>query len=140
MGYNIEISFNMLKHANVSELKQLITDLALESNCNHYYYLYELEGKCKLPRNHCVIVVNFEDDEIFNCSLFVKQVRKMKKDLYIECIYEDEVMCKLIYASQYYLTTIDKDKVIKYNKFKRERSLSDNEKLILDQIANPLKK
>jgi hypothetical protein len=64
MGYNIEISFNMLKHANVSELKQLITDLALESNCNHYYYLYELEGKCKLPRNHCVIVVNFEDDEI----------------------------------------------------------------------------
>jgi hypothetical protein len=140
MGYNIEISFNMLKHANVSELKQLITDLALDCNCNHYYYLYELEGKCKLPRNHCVIVVNFEDNEIFNCSIFVKQVRTMKKDLYIECIYEDEAMCKLIYASQYYLTTMDKDKVIKYNKFKRERSLSDNEKLILDQIANPLKK
>ena len=98
-----------------------------------------MEGKCKLPRNHCVIVVNFEDDEIFNCSIFVKKVRKMK-DLYIECIYEDEIMCKLIYASQYYLTTMDKDKVIKYNKFKRERSLSDNEKLILDQIANPLKK
>ena len=140
MGYNIEISFNMLKHSNVSELKQYITDFALECNCNHYYYLYELEGKCKLPRNHCVIVVNFEDDEIFNCSLFVKQVRKMKKDLYIECIYEDEIMCKLIYASQYYLTTMDKDKVIKYNKFKRERSLSDNEKLILDQVTNLPKK
>jgi hypothetical protein len=139
MGYNIEISFNMLKHANVSELKKMITDFALDCCCDHYYYLYELEGKCKLPRNHCIIVVNFEDDEIFNCSTFVKKVRKMK-DLYIECIYEDEIRCKLIYASQYYLTTMDKDKVVKYNKFKRERSLSDNEKLILDQITNPTKK
>jgi hypothetical protein len=84
-------------------------------------------------------VVNFEDKEIFNCSIFVKKVKKMK-DLYIECIYDDEIMCKLIYASQYYLTTMDKDKVVKYNKFKRERSLSDNEKLILDQVTNLPKK
>ena len=84
-------------------------------------------------------MVNFEDKEIFNCSIFVKKVKKMK-DLYIECIYDDEIMCKLIYASQYYLTTMDKDKVVKYNKFKRERSLSDNEKLILDQVTNLPKK
>ena len=40
MGYNIEISFNMLNHSNVSELKKYITDFALDCNCNHYYYLY----------------------------------------------------------------------------------------------------
>ena len=75
MGYNIEISFNMLNHSNVSELKKYITDFALDCNCNHYYYLYELEGNCKIPRNHCIIVVNFEDKEIFNCSIFVKKVK-----------------------------------------------------------------
>ena len=38
MGYNIEISFNMTKHSNVSELKKNITDYALDYNCDHYYY------------------------------------------------------------------------------------------------------
>lgn len=139
MGYNIEISFNMLKHSNVSELKKYITDYALDLNCDHYYYLYEVEDNNKIPRNHCIIVVNFSDNELFNCSLFLKDVKKMK-DIYIECIYEDEIVCKLIYASQYYLTTVDKDKVIKYNKFKRERSLSDNEKLVLEHVTNSGKK
>jgi hypothetical protein len=30
---------------------------------------------------------------------------------------------------------MEKDKAIKYNKFKRERSLSDNEKMILEQVS-----
>jgi hypothetical protein len=38
------------------------------------------------------------------------------------------------------LTTVDKDKVIKYNKFKRERSLSDNEKIVLEHVAKIAKK
>ena len=135
MGYNIEISINMLKHTNLSELKKNITDFALDSNCDHYYYLYEMEGRCKIPRNHCIIVINFDDNEIFNCSLFLKNIKKIK-DLHIECIYEDDIVCKLIYASQYYLSTVEKDKVIKYNKFKRERSLSDNEKIILQHITS----
>jgi hypothetical protein len=78
--------------------------------------------------------VNFSDDEVFNCSKFLKTVKKMK-DLHIECIYEDSLICKLIYASQFYQTKMDREKVTKYNKFKRERSLSDNEKLLLNQLA-----
>ena len=54
--------------------------------------------------------------------------------IHIECIYEDENKCKLIYASNYYLKQIDKSCVIIYNKFKRERSLSDNEKIILASV------
>jgi hypothetical protein len=60
------------------------------------------------------------------------------KTLHIECIYDDEIVCKLIYASQYYQTTMEKDKAIKYNKFKRERSLSDNEKMILEQVSKKI--
>jgi hypothetical protein len=37
---------------------------------DHYYYLYEHENECKIPRNHCIIVVNFGDNELFDCSIF----------------------------------------------------------------------
>jgi len=60
------------------------------------------------------------------------------KDLHIECIYDDEIVCNLLYASQYYLTTIEKDKVTKYNKNKRERSLSDNDKVVLEPVLKKI--
>jgi hypothetical protein len=63
----------------------------------------------------------------------VKQLRKIP-DLHIECIYEDNIVCKLIYASKYYLSTMERENVIKYNKFKRERSFSDNENMLLNQL------
>ena len=136
MGYNIEISIHLMKQNDLSQIKKEIVDFALDCNCNHYYYIYEMEGKCKFPRNHCIIVVHFDDEketDIFYCSLFLKKIKKIK-DLHVECIYEDTVACKLLYASQYYLTTMEKDKAIKYNKNKRERSLSENDKIVLESI------
>jgi hypothetical protein len=133
MGYNIEISINIKKHPNLTEIKKSITDFAIDYNCDHYYYLYEMENS-RIPRNHCIIVVNYGDDDIFSCASFLKIIRKIK-DLHIECIYEDNIACKLIYASQYYMTTMEKDTAIKYSKFKRERSLSDNERVLLDEVT-----
>lgn len=134
MGYNIEISVDLLHHTNISEIKKIIADYALDFECNYYYYLYDMAGGCKIQRNHCIMVINFDDAQIFNCSNFLKVVKKIKK-LSIECIYEDDLLCKLIYASNYYQKTMEKDKAIKYNKFKRERSLSDNEKIILENVS-----
>jgi len=134
MGYNIEVSINLLHHTNITEIKNEISDYAVNYDCNYYYYLYDMEGGCKIPRNHCIMVINFENDKIFECSCFLKIIKKMKK-FHIECIYEDDVLCKLIYASKYYQTTLEKDNVIKYNKFKRERSHSDNERLLLEQMS-----
>jgi hypothetical protein len=79
-------------------------------------------------------LVNFDDNEIFNCAQFIKKIKQIT-GLYIECIYEDTLLCKLIYASQYYLTNIDKEKVVLYNKFKRERSYSNNEEMILKVVS-----
>lgn len=137
MGYNIEISVDISKHPDFSRLKKELTDFAIDSGCDHYYYLYEMEGGGQRKRNHCIIVVNFDDDSIFNCSHFLKVVKKIK-DLNIECIYEDSIVCKLIYASRFYQTTMDREKVIRYNKFKRERSLSDNERTLLDELSQKL--
>jgi hypothetical protein len=134
MGYNIEVSIDLLRHTNISEVKKQIADSALDFECNYYYYLYEMEGGCKIPRNHCIMVINFDDEQIFNCAEFLKLIKRLKT-FHIECIYEDDIVCNLIYASKYYQTTMGKDRAIKYNKFKRERSLSDNEKMILEQVS-----
>jgi hypothetical protein len=134
MGYNIEVSIDILRHTNISEVKKQIADSALDFECNHYYYLYEMDGGCKIPRNHCIMVINFDDEQIFNCAAFLKLIKRLKT-FHIECIYEDDIVCNLIYASKYYQTTMGKDRAIKYNKFKRERSLSDNEKMILEQVS-----
>jgi hypothetical protein len=93
-----------------------------------------MDGGCKIPRNHCIMVINFDDEQIFNCAAFLKLIKRLKT-FHIECIYEDDIVCNLIYASKYYQTTMGKDRAIKYNKFKRERSLSDNEKMILEQVS-----
>jgi hypothetical protein len=130
MGYNIEVSIDIRKNTNLSEIKGNIIDYAFEMNCGHYYYLYEMEGNCKIPRNHCIIVINFDDDHIYDCSKFFKTIKKMS-NVHVECIYEDSTVCKLIYASSYYLTKMDKSRVKIYTKFKRERSYSDNESTIL---------
>jgi hypothetical protein len=133
MGYTIEVSFDILKHSNISELKKTIVDHALDLNCDNYYYYYDMDGMVKIPRNHCIIAINFLEEETFNCAKFIKKIKKMP-NIHIECIYEDDIACKLIYASNFYLKNVDKSKVVVYNKFKRERGYSDNEKYILNEI------
>jgi hypothetical protein len=133
MGYNIEVAIDILKHPNISEIKKNVTTMAIDYNCDHYYYLYDYQGNCKQTRNHCIIVINFTDEFIFECSELVRILRK-KNELHIECIYEDSIVCKLIYASKYYLSNMERENVIKYNKFKRERGFSDNENMILEKL------
>lgn len=137
MGYNIEVAFDILKHGNVTEMKQTISFMALDHNCDHYYYDYEMECDVKFKRNHCIVIINFDDSETFNCAIFLKKIKDIK-GLHIECVYEDVIHCKLIYASQQYLKRIDKSRAVVYNKFKRERSYSDNENMLLDGLSKKL--
>jgi len=77
MGYNIEISFDISKHNNVSDIKTEITNLALDYNCeNYYYYNCEYDNSHKYPRNHYIIAVEFSDNNIFDCSDFLKLIKK----------------------------------------------------------------
>ena len=141
MGYNIEISINLLKHSNVNEIKREIIDFASDLECSYYYILYDYEERIKFPRNHMIIVINFANENdsnncLFNCAKFLCLIKKMK-DLHIESIYEDDnVFCKLIYASSYYLKNVDKDKAIKYTEYKKERRYSHDEKVLLSFTEN----
>ena len=82
---------------------------------------------------HSITVVSFLKNQILTLSHFIKEIKR-NKCYFIECIYEDNIKTKLIYATDYYLKTIDKSIRIDYSNFKRNRSYSEDEILLLQQI------
>jgi len=130
MVFTIEISFNLLRHTSITET-QLINIAKMHHSISHYSFT-EMENNYH-NRNHNILVFTFDDNDIQHLDDFIKNI-KLFKDLFIECLYEDNITCKLIYASQYYLSTIDKDKVIMYKK--RKRSYSEDENMLLVTCKN----
>ena len=133
MGYNIEVSFNIFKNSNVTELLNTIKTCAEECGCEYHYYDYEYEHNVHFKRNHCVFTIVFTQYDLFYLLDFIKFVRS-KKELYLESIYDDYSR-KILYASQYYITQkMDKSNGKCFKKERRERSYSDDENMILNII------
>jgi hypothetical protein len=133
MGYNIEVSFNTLKHTCVMETRDMILNLAREKGCESCYYTFEFINDKYETRTHAVITVNFQEYNINEVVEFLKTVKQIK-GIYIESIYDDNIE-QLLFASQYYLTQMmDKDLVVKYKVNKRERSYSEDDTIILNTI------
>ena len=133
MGYNIEVSFNVLKQSNISELEDKIINIATENGCNDYYDNYEFERNCQYQRNHYVITVHFSN----NVHLIVKFLKNIKKikGLNIETIYRDETH-DLLYASRYYITQMmDKHLAKKYKSNKKEKTYSEDDIMILSTLS-----
>jgi hypothetical protein len=130
MGYNIEISFNIINHNNITEIKNYIKKIAEECRCNFLYDDYEFEPHAKYKREHCIITANFDNLDIIN---FVKKIKKTE-GLYIETIYDD-FSHLILYASKYYQTQkMTKGCVKEYKREKRERSLSEDDTIILNSV------
>ena len=61
MGLTIEISFSVSKNANVTQLKQYLSDLAKKYNARSNYFIHEIEGHNTIvERNDCIHVVEFQ--------------------------------------------------------------------------------
>jgi len=133
MGYNIEISFNILKNPNTSQMEKDIISIALANSCNHFHNFYEMENG-HIPRNHSVFTTNFDENKIEYILGFLRDIKKTK-GLYIESIYDDETN-KLLYASTYYLTTLGKQTASQFKKEKRVRSYSEDELIILNELKH----
>ena len=127
MVYNIEVSINLMKHKSFGEMENTIKYFAEKCGCESMYEYSETDGTLKIPRYHHVIVVSFLEENIQD---FIKFIETMKKINYtnVECIYNEQ----LIYASSYYLTTIDKDCVKNY---RRKRSYSEDEQRVYEAIT-----
>ena len=133
MGYNIEVSFNILKNSSVSELQEIVRNLAEECGCESFYEDYEYETNTQFKRNHCIMTVNFQDKSSIYLLQFLKFIRS-KKCLFLESIY-DEDSRMVLYASQYYITQrMNKTNGKLFKKERKERSYSDDETMILKTI------
>ena len=130
MVFTIEIAMNVLNHSSM--LENNLIDIAYTHHAISHYYLTEMENNNYRNRSHLILAFTFENDNIKNLENFIKDIKKWK-NIYIESLYEENITCKLIYASSYYLSTIDKDKVILYNK--RKRSYSEEETTLLNGIT-----
>jgi hypothetical protein len=130
MGYNIEVSFSLVKNSSVTELQQNIKNLAEECSCFYYYEDYEFETHVMYQRKHCIITVNSNNSDIYNLIKFLKYI-KNTKGLYIEVIY-DEDSNKIIYASKYYITQKMSKGSSKYYKDERKKKVytEDDAKII----------
>ena len=132
MGYNIEISVNILKETKFSEVEKSIKGIAEFYSCDNIYSLTEEDGTKKIPRYHCVYVIYFVDDNFDNLIKFLKFIKNFKSS-YIECIYKNDI-CKLLYASSFYLKSIDKELSKKYKNFIKDKNFTQNENKLLREL------
>jgi len=142
MGYIMEMSFNILKNSNYSELKAYVISLSIDYRCESFYDYVEMgsghNGRGfhgNIQRNHCILVTEFTEDNILFFKDFLRIIQRMK-DVYVECIYQDNVTCKLIYASPFYLKIMEKEKVEMYKKIKAEKEYNENDTLILEELRD----
>ena len=96
MTYIIEISINIKKNSNISEITNNIILIANEHRMNSFIK-FEFIGKNRqIYRNRCVLTIEFEEhDELV--SLFIK-IKKIKTAKIGGAL--DDVIYKLIYASE----------------------------------------
>jgi hypothetical protein len=132
MGYNIEVSFNVLKNGSVSEQLEIIKKYAYNCDCENIYEQYEFENKVQFQRRHCIVSIFFTHSNINNMIEFLNSIKKENK-LYIEMVYDD-INNIMLYASQYYVTQ-KMDKNVAKNLKKRERIYSDDENMILKVVS-----
>jgi hypothetical protein len=138
MGYNIEVSFNTLKHNCVTQTRDMIINYAQENGCNYWYENYEFINTINHNRNHTIITINFQNTNINKIVNFLKII-KVIKGLNIETIYDD-INNQLLFASKYYLTQMmDKHLAKEFKSNKRERSYSEDDTIIINTISNDKK-
>jgi hypothetical protein len=133
MGYNIELSFNILKNGSTTEILNKVRTFAENNYCDNFYDNFEFENKAQFQRNHCLITVNFSQERINHMVEFLNNVKK--DNIYVESIYDDKNN-SIIYASQYFVTQkMDKNSAKEYRITRRNRSYSDDEISILNVVS-----
>jgi hypothetical protein len=132
MGYNVEISVNLLKETNFSEIENTIHEVAKLYNCENIYSINEENGALKIPRYHCIYIIHFAEEYFENLIKFLKFFRKFKSS-YIECVYDNDIY-KLLYASSFYLKNADKELSKNYKQFIKDKIFTPNESKLLKEL------
>jgi uncharacterized protein YvpB len=108
-------------------------NLATFYGCISCYLDYEFETNVQYKRTHSILVVNFDNSNMYYLIEFLKKIR-MTSGLFIETIYDDN-SSMILYASKYYVTQkMDKNIAKEYSKNKRKRSYSEDDTMILNTV------
>ena len=113
MEYVIELFFDLKKVNNITLTKELLIELAYNSNCSMQYFIHEVDGHSRIiDNNTCIYYINFSQENFNNLLNMIQIIRENKSELFknviIDCIYEDGEDNKMIYASQNYIKLINK--------------------------------
>lgn len=135
MGYTIELSFNIrARRTNGISSEEIIYNLLDKHNSPSSYTLHETEGtSINTLISKKIVVISYDYDDILHCANFIREIKKQPL-IYIECIYEDETIYKLLYASSRYLKKLDKKTSRKFKKDRKNNIYSDEENILLQQI------
>ena len=77
MGYNVEVSFDILKHSSVTELQEFVKEQAHSCGCKSCYEDYEYETNVQFKRNHCIMVSNFDETNTLYFIDFLKNIKSV---------------------------------------------------------------
>jgi hypothetical protein len=133
MVYQIELSINLNKVTNLTEIKNILIKKAEECKLENYYTMYEHEGKNRqIFRNHCILTCFFlENDELL--SEFIRYSKKFK-NISIESVGLDKGKFTLMYASKKYLNMMEKEYAMDYMDLRREQKLYKQDSIIFKTI------
>jgi hypothetical protein len=133
MSYKIDISINALKHTNISEIEAEVFSIASQYNCQDVYTFSENDGMLKNSKCKYIITSTFSQNSLTDLLCFIKNMKK-NKNIHIECIYSDNIVTKVIYASQCYLKMLHKNNINNYKNFKKNKIYSEEEQMILQEL------
>ena len=71
MGYNIELSFNILKQGSISKFIESVIDVAENNGCTNYFYNCEFDNNIYQQRNHYVLTFDFQNENFQNFLNFI---------------------------------------------------------------------
>jgi len=128
MGYTIEISFDMRKQLCNETIRRELIIKSESLNCDEVYWTYEIEGDTIIRRNHCVVTTTFQTiDSLIRYIRYVKSI----SNYYIESLYTSELQPYILYASRYYLKSMDKIKRGEYREKRKNRLWKEDEERII---------
>lgn len=131
MKYIIEVSFDY----ECSDTLEYIKNIADACKCEYNYEIIE-QNSHRDNINSCIVSLYFCDENVNYLKEFIIQCKKDNK-LYIESIY-NSTKNELLYGSKYFVTKkMDKYAARQFISERRERSYSEDEKIILSKLERP---
>lgn len=134
MVFNINFSFDV-KSVNISMTQNTLLDIAKDYNADNCYFSFEDTLTKKNINIFCIFSLSFTSDMLNNMILCINKIQNVSK-IRLDCIFEENITFRLIYASKSYLLSSEKNSVSNYKKFHRERSYSETDSYILNAIRN----